>query len=120
MEVYPTNSTSNLVETYVVKALEACSAYFAYTMVRHKEILFPAHENVLALGAVLILEVGICHSAVTKWTPGGKAIPVLHIDPSRCTPILVFRLESVLWSDDFSFKVGRQGWVIFCESCTRF
>lgn len=59
MKVYPAHRPLDLVEADVVEPLETGAHDLAHAVVRHKEGLFPAHEDVLTLQAVFVVEVGL-------------------------------------------------------------
>lgn len=115
MEVYPTNGPIDLVETDVIKPLEAGPTNLPHPVVRDEERLLPAHEHVLALREVLVVEIRFLGS-VLEGPPGGEASPVLHIRLVGGTPGGVAGLERVFPADDFAFEVGRQGRVVFGEA----
>ncbi len=105
MKIDATNSTSDLVEADVVKPLEAGAGDGADAVVRHEEVLLPAHEDVLALGEVLVVEIGLFR-LLGQRPPGGELRPVLHVGFLRRAPGFVLGLEGVLGADDLAFEVG--------------
>lgn len=58
MEIDAVNLSPHLVETNIVKSLEARARDGAHPMVRHEEVLLPAHKDVLVLGNVLVVAEG--------------------------------------------------------------
>lgn len=58
MEVDPADGSLHLVEADVVEPFEARAGDLAHPVVGDEERLLPAHEDVLALRAVLVVEVG--------------------------------------------------------------
>ena len=58
MEIYPAHSPLDLVEANVVKSFKTSAHDLAHAVVRNEEGLLPAHEDVLALQPVLVVEVG--------------------------------------------------------------
>ena len=115
MKVNAAHGARDLVETDVVEALEAGARYGADAVVRHEEILLPPHEDVLALGEVFVVEVGLLR-LLGERAPGGEAGPVVHVGFLGRAPGLVFGLEGVFGADDFAFEVGGQGGVVFCQA----
>lgn len=53
MEVNSTDCPLHLVEANIVESLEAGARNGPHPVVWHEEMLFPPHENVLALGYIL-------------------------------------------------------------------
>ena len=118
MKVNATDSAGDLVEADVVEALEAGAGNGPDAVVRHEEILLPAHEDVLALRKVLVVEVGLL-GLLGQRPPGGELRPMLHVGFLGRAPGFVLGLEGVLGADDFAFEVGGQGGVVFCQACGR-
>lgn len=90
MEIDPTNFACNLVERYIVEALETGSVNGPDAMVRHKEVLLPSHKNDFFLCNVrfhnkaflALLRVGLeC----------GKLGPMANVRLGTGTPVLVLR-----------------------------
>jgi len=115
MEVNPTDSPIDLVETDVIKPLETRPADLPHPVVGNQEGLLPAHEHVLALRKVLVVEIRFL-SAVFEGPPRGEAGPVQHVGLVGGAPGGVARLKGVLAADDLAFEVGGQGGVVFGEA----
>lgn len=113
MEVNAADGAGHLVEADVIEALEAGAGDGPDAVVGHEEILLPAHEDVLALGKVLVVEVGLLR-LLGQRPPGGELRPVLHVGFLGRAPGFVLGLEGVLGADDFAFEVGRESGVVFC------
>ena len=105
MEINPTNSPIDLIETDIVKPLEAGAQDLAHPVVGHQEGFLPAHEDVFALRKVLVVEVWLLR-LVFEGPPGGEARPVLHVGLVGGAPGGVPRLEGVLSADDLALEVG--------------
>ena len=58
MKVYPAHRPLDLIEANVVKPLKTGTHDLPHAVVWHKEGLLPAHEDVLTLQAIFIVEVG--------------------------------------------------------------
>ena len=108
MEINSTYGAGNLVETYVVKPLKACAHYFPNSMIRYQEILFPPHEHIFSLSAVLVVKIWLL-CLLSQRTPCWKLGPVLHVGLICCTPGLVFGLKSIFGPDNLALEVSRQG-----------
>ena len=118
MEIYPAHRPLDLIEADVVKPFETGAHDLTHTVVRHKEGFLPAHENVLTLRAVLVMEVGLL-GLFCERAPGGESAPVLHVCVLCRAPRGVTCLEGVSRSNDFAFEVGCQGWVVFSQPWSR-
>jgi hypothetical protein len=105
MEINPTNTAIHLIKTNVIKPLETRARDCFHAVVRHEEILFPAHENVLALLVVLQRERGR-FGGFGQGAPGWEARPVLQVDFFRGAPRGVRGFEEVFGADDFAFEEG--------------
>ena len=116
MEIYPTHCPCHLVETNVVEPFETSTHDLANAVIRYQEVFLPPHEDVLALGAVLIVEIRFL-SLLGKRLPGRKARPVLHISFVSSSPARLSGTKGVLWTDYFTFEVGGKGWVVFGQAC---
>ena len=115
MEVYPTDSSIDLIKTDIIEPLEARPTNLPHPVVRDQERLLPAHEHVLALRKVLVVEIRFL-GGVLEGPPGGEAGPVLHVALVGGAPGGVPGLEGVFAADDLTFEVGRQGGVVFGEA----
>lgn len=85
-------------------------------MVGNKERFLPSHEYVFTLGEVPVCEIR-SFSLFSQRTPGREPRPMVQVCLFRRAPFLITSLESVFSADDFSFKKGSQGRMIFCEAC---
>jgi hypothetical protein len=103
MEVNPTNTPINLIETNIIKALETGTRDRFHAVVRHEEVFFPAHEDVLALLVILQCEGGR-FGGFGQRAPGREASPVLEVDFLRGAPGGVCGFEEVFGADDFAFE----------------
>lgn len=115
MEVDAVDIARDLVEADVVEALEAGARDLAHAVVGHEEGFLPAHEDVLALGGILEVEVGLL-GLFGEGPPGGEAGPVLHVGLVGGAPGGVARLEGIFGADDFAFEEGGQGRVVGGEA----
>lgn len=115
MEIDPADAPHNLVEADIVEPLEARPHDLPHPMIRHQERLLPAHEDILALHEVLVVEIRLL-GCVLKRAPGGEARPVLHVCLVGRAPASVTGLEGVSAADDFAFEVGGQGGVVFRQA----
>lgn len=105
MEVDAVDVARHLVEADVVEAFEAGAGDLAHAVVGHEEGFLPAHEDVLALGGVLEVEVGLL-GLLREGPPGGEAGPVLHVGLVGGAPGGVAGLEGVFRTNDFAFEKG--------------
>ena len=106
MEVNPTNTPITLIKTNIIKPFETGARDRLDAVVRHKEVLFPAHEDVLALLVVLERERRRFFGRFGQGPPGGEARPVLQVDFFRRAPGGVGGFEEVFGADDFAFEEG--------------
>lgn len=105
MEVNPINRPPHLIETNIIKPLKARPIDLPDPMIRHQELLLPAHEHILAVRAVLVVEVGLL-GLFCEGPPGLEARPVLHVFFVAGAPVAVPGLEGVFGADDFAFEEG--------------
>lgn len=103
MEINPTNTPINLIKTNVIKPLETGARDRLDAVVRHEEVLFPAHEDVLALLVVFQREGGR-FGGFGERAPGWEARPVLQVDFFGGAPGGVGGFEEVFGADDFAFE----------------
>lgn len=116
MEVYTAHCPLLLVEANVVKSFEARARDCTHPMIGYKEVFLPPHKYVLPLSVVLKAEIRLSGLS-GKWSPSREAIPVLHVNLLVRTPFLVSSLEGILGTDDFSFEISGQGWMICSQAC---
>lgn len=116
MEINPTDVAADLVEADVVKPFETRPLDLAHAVVGDQEGFLPAHEDVLSLREVLVVEVGFA-GLFAQLPPGGEPVPVLHVGFVGGAPGGVAGLESVFGADDFAVEVGADGRVFFGQAC---
>lgn len=78
VKIDPGDGSLDLVKTDVVEALETGTGYCAHAMVGDKEVLLPAHEDMIALGEISIGEIRFLGLSGQR-SPCGKPRPVVHI-----------------------------------------
>ena len=59
MEIDSIDSARYLIEADIVKSFKASAVNLAHAMIWHQEFLFPAHEHVFAVCAILVMEVRV-------------------------------------------------------------
>ena len=111
MEVDSADFPGDLAEADVVEALEAGTGNGADRMIRDEEVFLPSHEKILALGEVLVCEIGAL-GLFCERPPCGEATPVLHVDLLVRAPFRPVGLESVFRADDLAFEIRREGRVV--------
>ena len=74
------------------------------SVIRHKEILLPAHKDIFPLRKVFEAKVRTL-GLLSQWTPGREASPMLHVDFLIRAPFWVSCLKSVFSTNDLAFKV---------------
>ena len=116
MEIDPLNGALDLIEADVVKSLKTCTVDLANPMIRHQEFLLPAHKHVLAVCAILVMEVGFL-GLLCKGSPSGKACPVLHVLFVAGAPVLMPSLEGIFWTNDLTFEECSECSMFGCEAC---
>ena len=115
MEIDSVNGARYLIEADIVKSFEARTVDLTHAMIWHQEFLFPAHEHVFAVCAVLVMEVRLL-GLLCKRPPSGKASPVLHVLLVTGAPVLVPGLEGILRTNDLTFKESSECSVFGCEA----
>ena len=115
MEVDPADGAVDLIEADVIEALEAGADDVPHAVVGDQEGLFPAHEDVLALVEVRVVEFGVLR-LLAEGTEGREARPVLHVGPVRRAPFLMVSAERIFGPDDLAFEVGGQSGVVLSEA----
>jgi len=118
MKVNAADGAGDLVEADVVETLEAGTGNGPDAVIGHEEILLPAHEDVLALREVLVVEVGLLR-LLGQRPPRGELCPVLHVGFLGRAPGFVLGLEGVLRADDFAFEVCGESGVFVGQACGR-
>lgn len=106
----------HLVKTNVVESLKTSAAYCSYSMVRHQEVFFPTHEDVLALCHVLDDNGGTPARLFRVRTEGGKFGPVRQVCFVIGTPAFMLGHEAVLRADDLPLEIRGQSWMVVCET----
>lgn len=105
MKINPTNLPFELVETNVVKAFKASSGDSSDSVIRHKEMFLPAHEDVFFLS-----DVRNSHWSFTcmfmKRSKSAELCPMAKVNLHICSPIFVLCEKTVFGSDNFPFKIG--------------
>lgn len=79
VEVDPAHGSFTLVEADVVEALKTRAADGAHAVVRHQEVFFPAHKDVLTLRQVRDVEIAL-PSLFLEGSEGFEFRPVLQVD----------------------------------------
>jgi hypothetical protein len=115
VKVNPVNISRYLIETNVIKALEAGAGNRSHSMIWHEEVLLPAHEYVLSLRKVLEAEIWPLR-LFCEGLPGRKAGPVLHVDFLIGAPFCMSSLKRVLRPNDFTLKVRRKRGMVVGET----
>lgn len=118
MEINPAHIARHLIEADVIEPFKTRTQDLAHTMIGHEKRFLPTHEDILALRAVLVVKIRLL-GLLCQRPPGGEACPVLHVGFVGGTPRRMASLEGVLGSNNLTFEVGGQGWVIGGESCQK-
>ena len=113
MEIDSIDSARYLIKADIVESLEARTANLPHAVIWYQKFFFPAHEHVLAVCAVLIMEVGLL-GLLRKRPPCGEACPVLHVFFVAGAPVLVTGLEGIFWTNDLAFEESSEGSVFGC------
>lgn len=100
----------DLVEADVVEALEAGTGDCAHTVVGNEKVLLPAHKQGVARGIVAEVEVWPSRLAGER-LPGRESIPMMHVDLFARSPLGMTCMECIFGANDFTFKIGREGWM---------
>ncbi len=115
MEVNPTHSTLDLIETDIIEAFKAGSLDALQLVVRHKEMLLPPHENVFLLPPIFVVEgiheIDVALRLKTERPPWREPRPVSEISLITSSPTRVSSSEAVflIWSaDDLAGEESRQ------------
>lgn len=112
MEVDSTHSPCHLIKTYIVEPFETRAHNFPNAMIWHQEVLFPPHEDVLPLCAILVVEIRFLR-LLRQRPPRRELSPMLHICLVCGAPRLVFGLKRIFRADNLAFKVRSQGRMVF-------
>lgn len=81
-------------------------------------MLFPPHKDVVSLCEVSDGD-GPLASHLLVRPESAEFGPVTQVDLGVGPPVIVLGEEVVLGADDFSLKVGSEGWVVLSQSCRR-
>ena len=111
MEVDAFNAARHLIKADIVEALETCAAYCPDSVIRHKEILFPAHEEMLLVHPVLGHQLG-ARQVLGQRLISRESSPMLAVNLLVGAPFRMLCNERVLASDDFTLKVRGQAGMI--------
>lgn len=95
----------DLIKTNIVKTLEARTTDGSHPMIGDEEMLFPAHEYVLALGNVLDHNCGAPACLLGVGSEGREFGPVGQVGLVVGPPALVFCHEAVPVPDDLALKI---------------
>jgi len=115
MEVDPAYFASQLIETYVVETLKTGASDRPHTVIGYEEMLFPAHEDVFPLKHIrnmhyastgLLLE----RPKSSEFSPVTEIVLVCSAPSFICSEEVVFR------TDDLSFEIGGERWVVFRQA----
>lgn len=112
VEVNAIDLSMDLIKTNIIEALKARPGDGAHAMVGDEEVLFPAHENVLALGDVLDDDRRASAGLFRVGAEGRELGPMRQVGLVVGAPVVVLGHEAVLVPDDFALEVGGQGWVV--------
>lgn len=106
MKVNSTHTAHPLIEANIIKPLKARAADALDTVVRHEEVLLPAHEEVLTVEVVFEGEGRGVFGGLGERAPGGEAGPVLEVDFLAAVPARIGGAEEMFRADDFAFEKG--------------
>ena len=115
MEIDAADSAHYLIEADVVEPFETSARNLANAVVWDEERLFPAHEDVLPLRAILVVEIWF-FGLLRQRAPGREASPVVHVGLVRGSPRGMASLKRVFGTDDFSLKIGRKCWMVIGQA----
>lgn len=120
MEINPTDCPLHLVKANIVESLKAGARDGPNPVVRHEEMLFPSHENMLALGDVLhddLRRSGRAPRLLGVWTESRELGPVGKVGAECGAPVSVTGGECVFMAAyDFAFEISREGRVVVSET----
>lgn len=103
----------DLIKTDIVKPLEARATYGSHSVIGDEEMLFPAHEDMLALGNVLYHNCGTPTCLLGVWSEGRELGPVGQVGLVVGPPALVFCHEAILVPNDLALEVRcKRGMII--------
>lgn len=111
VEIYPTNFPLDLVETDVIETLKACTRYSANAVIRHEEMFLPAHEYMFSLRSITDQDRTL-PGLFLKGAEGAELSPVVQINLTVRSPVVMLSKETVLGPDDLALEVGCECWVI--------
>lgn len=102
----------DLIKTNIVKSLETRATDGPHPVIRNEEMLFPAHEDMLALCNVFYHNCGAPTCLLGVRSKGGELGPVGQVGLVVGTPAFVFCHEAILVPDDFALEVCSQRGVV--------
>lgn len=118
VKVDSTNRPRPLIEHNIVEPLETGSWKIGAPVVRHEELLFPAHENMLLVGPIRVLEIGArVLDLGGEWRKGLEAGPVGEVGFVGSAPGGVAGREGVAGADQFAGEVGGDAGEVFRKAC---
>lgn len=94
MKINPAYFAFNLVETYVIEALKACTSYRSHPVVRYEEVLFPTHEDIFPLCDVVDCDRASFRLASQR-PKCAELSPVAEIDLLVGSPVLMLSKETI-------------------------
>ena len=123
VEIDTTDLPFYLVETDVIKPLEASTLNVALLMVRDQKVLLPPHEYMLLIVPRLIIERvfkgHISFGMRRQLSPSRKSKPMLEVDLVACAPTWIHSLEGVSLvrtSHYFACEERLKHWVLGSET----
>lgn len=112
------DAAGHLIEADVIESLETRAAYRAHPMIRHQEVFFPAHKQMLLLHPVPSHELR-SRRVFREGFVCLEACPMLPINLLVGAPLRMLCYEGVFISDDFALEVCGQARMVFCQPCGR-
>jgi hypothetical protein len=112
VEINAIDLSLDLIKTNIVKTLEARATDSPHPVVGNKEMLFPAHENMLALCYILYHNCGTPTCLFGVRSKGGELGPVGQIGLIVGPPAFMFCNEAILVPDNLALEVCRQRGVV--------
>jgi hypothetical protein len=108
VEVDSINGSCHLIEADIVETLKARAIDLPNAVIWYQELLLPPHEHVLAVGAILVVEVGLL-CLFCQGPPGRETCPMLHVFFVAGAPVIVTCLKRILRPNDFAFEERCKG-----------
>lgn len=116
MEINTTDGPGFLVEANVVETLEAGPIYGPHSMVRYKETLLPAHENIFFRSKIGNGDITTLSYRLGVGPEGSEFVPVGHVNLVGCAPVWVIRQKPIFRADDLAFEKGCERGVVFRQA----